>query len=137
MATGNTPSSYTVDWYNNTKTIIVMRVIGALSWDDYRTGVFCVRQMMQSVCHTVHFVYALEYTANDVIPQVGALEHFTESLDNQAENHGYRVIANAPMLVKMTIQLALLKNGHFSKNQVYFTDTFTEAIQFLERKLAR
>lgn len=136
MAIGSTPSTYTVDWYDN-KTIIMIKITGPLSWDDYRAGTFCIRQMMQSVSHTVHLIYSIDYTASDVIPQVGAMEHFTETLENQAENHGYRVIANASTLLKMTIQLALLKNGHFSQNPVYFTDTLEEAIQFLNRKIYR
>jgi len=131
-------SVYSIEWLDERRTVLGMHVRGTLDWETYNQATAELHAVMTTVCRTVHVIYLVNVPCGErVFPMTGALEHFTRTMETQAKNHGHQIFVGAPMLMKMTVQMVMLKNQYFAKNEVYFMDSLSQAVRMLQRRQAR
>jgi len=102
----------TVQWDNESKTVIRQTFDGQWTWDEfYQKNNVKIPTMMKEVAHTVH-VFS-DFTSSDVPSMGGALKHANNVLDAYPDNWGMLVVVGGNTMINLLVNMfrSLFKNS--------------------------
>ena len=122
--------SISVAWDNPEKTIIRQTLRGYWEWSEFDEAVAQLKDMVNSVDHTVHIFGDVRESAQQVKGQ--ALEHFRIAMDRLPPNMGLLVIVGQGyFLTKMFVSVARIYPG--LAHRTIYVSSDEEAYAALEK----
>ena len=112
-----------IDWLDNTKSVIHCRYGGAQDWSDLYQAASLVAGMMSGVRHTVHILIDAQQSV--ALPRSSPFPHFKRAIGNLPANTGAVIIISQKLFIKMA--LSLVSKFYDTGDRVYLVATAEEA----------
>lgn len=119
-----------VQWDDDAKTIILMKIVGRWEWQEMQDTVFVCNQMIEAVPHHVHFILDRQgglWTPGNL------LSNARKIISTFTPNEGYRIIVGENPLVREMFHTFEMLNGGAGFRYRYVA-SIEEAREFLSRQ---
>lgn len=123
-----------VEWQNTEKTLIHIQLLAGWTWDNMRTALKQVDDMIVSVAHPVHLMIDLRQggrVPSDFLAVAGDLLNQGQARPNEGE----KVIVGANFLIKTAYRgFQSLYKTKLENRPIHFADSVEEAQQLIQQK---
>ncbi len=121
-------ASYSIDWLDDTQTIIYIKVLGDWSWEEAHEAISKQVEMAKTVAHSVHII--LDFNNQRTLPNGFGVHHIRELVTLKAPNELLTVFIGAPRLLSSLLNLIRRVYGLQNiLDMLRFTDSLEEALR--------
>jgi hypothetical protein len=122
--------SATIDWLDNTKSVIYCQYTGAHEWGELYQAASVAGAMMNSARHTVHIVIDAQQSAG--LPRSSPFPHFKRAISSLPSNTGVVIIISQKLFIKMA--LSLVTKFYDTGERLFLVATNEEADTILNER---
>lgn len=119
--------NYTLDWYDDTCTVIVAAMIGHWTWDDHFNAVQEAYAMISAVPHEVDVIVT---GVNNRMPGGRMLEHIEALREGRPRNFGVLVLVSNNRLLRTMHDL--FTRFYRSTTPLLFAQSLNDALNLLD-----
>jgi len=118
-----------VNWFNDSRSVIYMRVSDPWTWDDFFAASRQASTLAQSVSHEVS--YMADFTYAKQFPRGLSLQRVRAILDFKQSNSGVLVSFGVSPFMRVMLNTVLTAVGRVRANAV-IVDTLEDALQVVD-----
>jgi len=120
----------TLDWLDNTKSVIHCQYTGARDWEELYHAASLAGSMMNGARHTVHILIDAQHSAG--LPRSSPFPHFKRAISHLPTNAGVVIIISQKLFVKMA--LSLVTKFYDTGDHLHLVGTMEEATAILNER---
>jgi hypothetical protein len=124
---------YTCEWYNEEKTIVLVRSIDPnWTWEDATNAVKEQVTLSETVAHPVHAIFHFEQRPN--VPVSGAIQNLQKLMNYRAKNEDLGIFVNInQMLMTLLNTVGRIYKLREFVSKYRFVSTMEEAFEEIEK----